>query len=39
MTVAIITDQSGFFGFSPETLTTSVSTTVTWKNTTSLLSS
>lgn len=34
MTVTIITDQSGTFGFSPMTLTVPVGTTVTWKNTT-----
>ena|SRR2546426_11644139 len=34
MTVSIFTDQNGFFGFSPKTLTVKVGTTVTWKNTT-----
>ncbi|HLX41135.1 MAG TPA: cupredoxin family copper-binding protein [Ktedonobacteraceae bacterium] len=34
-TVTITTDSSGSFAFSPASLTISVGTTVTWKNTTS----
>jgi plastocyanin len=34
MTVNIVTDQSGLFGFSPKTLMIPVGTIVTWKNTT-----
>ena len=34
LSVSIFTDQSGLFGFSPQTLTVPVGMTVTWKNTT-----